>query len=151
MIRSSKDFWSGFIYIFFGSSAILIAQEYGMGSALRMGAAYFPTLLGGLLVVIGAISVIRSFIVPGTPIGSFAFKGLFSVIASVVVFGLVVRGAGVAIALPLLVIISALASVRFRWVATLVMAIGLTAFCILVFIKGLGIPLPIIGPWFGGG
>ncbi|HEY3166035.1 MAG TPA: tripartite tricarboxylate transporter TctB family protein, partial [Candidatus Binatia bacterium] len=142
MIRSSKDFWSGFIYIFFGSSAILIAREYGMGTALRMGAAYFPTLLGGLLVVIGAISVIRSFIVPGTPIGSFAFKGLFLVIGSVFVFGLVVRGAGVAIALPLLVIISALASVRFRWVATAVMALGLTVFCILVFIKGLGIPLP---------
>ena len=151
MIRSTKDFWSGFIYILFGSSAILIAREYGMGTALRMGAAYFPTLLGGLLVVIGGISVIRSFIVSGTPIGSFALKAVLLVIASVLVFGLVVRGAGVAVALPLLVIISALASSRFRWVPTIVLAIGITVFCILVFIKGLGIPLPIIGPWFGVG
>jgi putative tricarboxylic transport membrane protein len=30
------------------------------------------------------------------------------------------------------------------------MAAGLTIFCVLVFVKGLGIPLPIIGPWFGG-
>jgi hypothetical protein len=30
------------------------------------------------------------------------------------------------------------------------MAAGLTVFCVLVFIKGLGIPLPIIGPWLGG-
>jgi hypothetical protein len=31
-----------------------------------------------------------------------------------------------------------------------VMAAGLTIFCVFVFLKGLGIPLPIIGPWLGG-
>jgi len=30
------------------------------------------------------------------------------------------------------------------------MAAGLTIFCVLVFLKGLDIPLPLIGPWFGG-
>ena len=150
MIRSTKDFWSGAIYIFFGISAIVIAHEYGMGTALRMGAAYFPTVLGYLLIVLGAISLIRAFTVKGTPIGAFAIKAAVLVITSVVVFGLTVRGAGMAIGLPLLVIISALASSRFRWRPTLIMAAGLTLFCTLVFLKGLGIPLPVIGPWFGG-
>jgi len=148
--RNPKDFWTGLIYIFFGSSAMFIAREYGMGTALKMGPAYFPTILGGVLVGIGVISVIRSFIVPGAPISAFAFKGLTLVSASVVVFGLIVRGAGLAIALPLLVIISAYASAKFRWRPTLIMAAGLTIFCVLVFLKGLGIPLPTIGPWFGG-
>jgi putative tricarboxylic transport membrane protein len=150
MIRSSKDFWTGLIYLFFGVSAILIARDYGMGTGGRMGPAYFPTILGGLLVVIGVIAVIRSFVVPGAPIGAFAFKGLILVTAAVLVFGFVVRSAGLVVALPLLVIISALASSRFRWRPTLIMAAGLTIFCVLVFIKGLGIPLPIIGPWLGG-
>jgi putative tricarboxylic transport membrane protein len=150
MIRSSKDFWTGLIYLFFGVSAILIARDYGMGTGGKMGPAYFPTILGGLLVVIGVIAVIRSFVVPGAPIGAFAFKGLILVTAAVLVFGFVVRGAGLVVALPLLVIISALASSRFRWRPTLIMAAGLTIFCVLVFIKGLGIPLPIIGPWLGG-
>ena len=150
MIRSSKDFWSGVIYIFLGSSAIFIAHDYVMGTAVKMGPAYFPTILGGLLVAIGAISVIRSFIVRGTPIGAFTFKGLLFVIVSTVVFGLIVRGAGLAVALPALVILSAYGSTRFRWRPTIVMAVGLTIFCALVFVKGLGIPLPIIGSWFGG-
>ena len=115
-----------------------------------MGPAYFPNILGGLLIVIGAISVIRSFIVHGAPIGTFAFKGLALVSVSVLVFGIVVRGAGLAVAIPILVIISAYASKRFRWGPTLLIAAGLTMFCSLVFIRGLGIPLPIIGPWFGG-
>jgi putative tricarboxylic transport membrane protein len=121
-----------------------------MGTALKMGAAYFPSVLGALLILIGSISIIRSFIVQGTAIGTLAFKGLAYVIGSVVVFGLTVRGGGLAIALPVLVVISALASSRFRWGSTLVMAFGLTIFCVLVFIKGLGVPLPVIGPWFGG-
>ena len=150
MIRSTKDFWTGLIYIFFGTISILIARDYGMGTGVKMGPAYFPAILGGLLLTIGAISVIRSFIVPGTPIGTFSFKGLTAVTVATVVFGLTVRGAGLAVALPILVIISAYASTRFRWWPTLIMAAGLTIFCVLVFLKGLGIPLPVIGPWFGG-
>jgi hypothetical protein len=150
MIRSSKDFCTGLVYVFFGISAILIARDYGMGTGGKMGPAYFPTILGGLLLIIGAIAVIRSFIVSGTPIGAFAFKGLILISVSVLMFGFIVRGAGLALALPLLVIISAGASARFRWRPTLLTAAGLTIFCILVFLKGLGIPLPAIGPWFGG-
>jgi putative tricarboxylic transport membrane protein len=115
-----------------------------------MGPAYFPTILGGLLLAIGVISVIRSFIVQGPGIGALAIKGLVLVTVSVVVFGFVVRGLGVAIALPLLIIVSAYGSTRFRWRPTLLMAAGLTIFSVFVFLKGLGIPLPIIGPWLGG-
>jgi hypothetical protein len=150
MTRNPKDFWTGLLYIFFGASAIIIARDYNMGTAVRMGPAFFPTILGAVLAVIGAIAVIRSFIVPGTPIGRFSFKGLGLVTLSVVVFGFLVRGVGLVVALPLFVIISAYASTRFRWRTTLIMAAGLTIFCALVFVKGLGIPLPIVGPWLGG-
>jgi putative tricarboxylic transport membrane protein len=150
MIRSTKDFWTGLIYIFFGASAVLIALDYGRGTALRMGPGYFPTILGALLALIGIVSLVRSFIEPGSPIGGFAFKGLMLVVGSTLVFGLIVRGAGLVIALPALVIMSAYASVRFRWAPSLALAAGLTLFCVLVFLKGLGVPLPILGSWFGG-
>jgi putative tricarboxylic transport membrane protein len=86
MIRSTKDLWAGIIYIFFGVSAIFIARSYTLGTAFRMGPAYFPMVTERLLIVIGAVSVIRAFIVRGTPIEAFAFKGLFLVTASVAVF-----------------------------------------------------------------
>ena len=35
MIRNTKDFWTGVIYIAFGAGAIVIASDYGMGSASR--------------------------------------------------------------------------------------------------------------------
>ena len=150
IIRSPKDFWAGLIYILFGSVAIVVGRDYPIGTAFRMGPAFFPTILGGLLCVIGALSVIRSFIKVGDAIGRFAIKGLILVTGSIFVFGFLVRELGVAVALPILVVVSAYASTKFRWGPTLVMAVGFTVFCVLVFLKGLGIPLPVLGPWLGG-
>ncbi len=149
LIRNVKDFWTGVIYIAFGSAAIIISRDYGMGTAVKMGPAYFPTILSVLLILIGVISLVRSFIKQGSPVGAFALKGLVLVIASIILFGFIVRGAGLIIALPVLVIVSSYASSRFRWQYSLLLAAGLTVFCILIFQKGLGVPLPILGSWFG--
>ena len=145
---NAKDFWTGVIYCVVGGAVLLISRDYEMGTALKMGPAYFPTILSGLLILIGAISVIRSFVKKGTPIGAFAVKGLFLVVGATVLFGAIVRGAGLAIALPLLVLVSALASKRFHWRYTVALAVGVTVFCILVFRVALGVPLPILGDWF---
>jgi putative tricarboxylic transport membrane protein len=150
MIRSSQDFWTGVLYVFFGLAAIFVAREYGMGSAFRMGPGYFPTVLGGLLVLIGVIAAVRSFLHTGDGVGRFNLKGLAFVFASIILFAVIIRRAGLAIALPLMVLLSASASGQFGWKSTLVLAAGLTLFCVLVFIKGLGVPLPIWGSWFGG-
>jgi putative tricarboxylic transport membrane protein len=72
------------------------------------------------------------------------------IVAATVVFGLIVKGAGLVVALPLFVIMTAYASVKFRWVPSLILAAASTVFCVLVFVKGLGVPLPIIGRWFAG-
>jgi putative tricarboxylic transport membrane protein len=149
-IRNVKDFWTGIIYVAFGSAVIFIAREYGMGTGIKMGPAYFPTILSLLLILIGIISLIRSFIQPGTPISALTFRGLFLVIGSTLLFGLIVRGAGLVIALPVLVIVSSYASIQFRWKAALALAAALTFSCILIFLKGLGVPLPVVGSWFGG-
>jgi hypothetical protein len=149
-IRNIKDFWTGIIYVVFGAAVIFIAREYGMGTGIKMGPAYFPTVLSLLLILIGVISLIRSFIQPGTPISAITFKGLFLVIVSTLLFGLIVRGAGLIIALPVLVIVSSYASIQFRWKPTLALAVAMTFGCILIFLKGLGVPLSIVGSWFGG-
>ena len=148
--RNPKDFWTGIIYIVVGAAAIFVARDYGLGTPRKMGAAFFPGVLSVILIVIGIISLVRSFIRPGTPIGRIAIKGLLLVAGATVLFGFIVRGAGLLIAMPVLVIISAYASDKFNWRTSIVMAVVLTAFCILIFLKGLGIPLPILGSWFGG-
>jgi putative tricarboxylic transport membrane protein len=135
-----------------GSGAILIAVlgDYKIGTAVKMGPAYFPLVLSFLLILIGLISLVRSFISPGTPIGTLTVKGLLLVVVPTFLFGFLVRGAGLIVALPVLVIVSSYASREFRWGPVLALAAAMTVFCTLVFLKGLGVPLPLLGSWFGG-
>ena len=148
-VRNPKDLWTGTIYIVVGVAAILIGRDYGMGTPRKMGPAFFPVILSCLLIIIGIVSLARSFVRPGTPVGRITFRGTLLVTGATVLFGLIIRGAGMIIALPVLVIISAYASHQFRWRTSIVLSIGITAFCILIFLKGLGVPLPIVGSWFG--
>jgi hypothetical protein len=61
-ITNGKDFWAGLMFVAFGLGFMLVARNYAMGNAVRMGPAYFPTVLGGMLAVLGAVIFFRSFI-----------------------------------------------------------------------------------------
>ena len=60
-VTNGKDFWAGLMFFGTGLGFVLASQNYPMGSAVRMGPAYFPTMLGGLLAVLGAIIFFRAF------------------------------------------------------------------------------------------
>ena len=149
-IRDPKDFLSGLMFLGFGGSAIFLGQDYEMGKAIRMGPGYFPVLLGGLLCLVGAACVLRALVWPGEPVGRLAFKPLLLVVVSTLVFGLLLRNAGLIAALSVSILLSALASSKFSSKATVLTIVGLSLFCYLVFLKGLGLPIPILGPWLGG-
>jgi hypothetical protein len=149
-IRSQKDFFAALIYLAIGLGAIFLEPELPMGTGMKMGPAYFPTVLGALLSLIGLISLVRSFVTDGAPVPAFAWKPLLLISGATVVFALLVRGLGLVIALPLFVVMTAFASTKFRWGASLALAAGATIFCALVFVKGLGVPLPLIGRWVSG-
>lgn len=145
----SSDFWAGIIYIAFGVTALVAARDYGMGTALRMGPGYFPSMLAGLLTLIGIISAIRGVRGKGEQVSGISLRSIFFIAGPIVLFATLLHGLGLLIALPLLIITSAYASAHFNLIRTLLLAAGLTAFCSLVFIKGLGIPMPLFGSWFG--
>jgi hypothetical protein len=149
-IRNPKDFWSGLLFLAVGAAAVLLAQNYKLGTAFNMGPGYFPTALGGLLALVGLLAVVRSFIRPGTALEPFHWRLLLMVTGSIVLFGLLMRGAGLSVAVLVLVLASAAASVYFRWRTALILAAGLIALSALLFVKGLGLPIPLIGPWLGG-
>jgi hypothetical protein len=150
-IRHPKDFWTGIIFLCIGLAAVIIGRDYPMGTAGRMGPAYFPTVLGGLLSLIGLAAVVRSFFrEAGEPIGKFAIKETILVLSAVMLFAFLIRGAGLVFAVVAIVLISALASSKFKWKGGILLAAGLAIFAIVVFIKLLGLPIAIFGPWLGG-
>jgi lysylphosphatidylglycerol synthetase-like protein (DUF2156 family) len=148
-IRNPKDFWSGVIFLATGAAAVVLAREYPLGSTFKMGPGYFPTVLGALLALVGLATSLRGLWRPGTEVGRFAVRELALVLIATVLFGVLLRGAGLLAAVVILVVVSAYASQRFRWGASATLAAGMAAFCWLVFVKALGLPIPILGPWLG--
>ena len=55
-IKNEKDFWSGVMFLAFGLGFVVFARKYDMGTAARMGPAYFPTMLGGVLLLLASLS-----------------------------------------------------------------------------------------------
>jgi Tripartite tricarboxylate transporter TctB family len=147
-VRSPKDFWTGMIYLAMGVAGFVISREYSFGTAGRMGPGYFPNVIAGLLVLFGAISLGRSFLQSGEPIGSIPWKAMVLILGAVISFGFLLPTMGLVVAMVALVLLSAAASQKFRfeWGAVLGL-VGLVIFCSVVFVKGLGVPMPLVGSW----
>lgn len=80
-ITNGKDFWAGLMFIAFGAAFMYVSQNYAMGTAVRMGPAYFPTVLGGMLIVLGAAVFFRGFVSKiANPLAVFPFRFWYLVI-----------------------------------------------------------------------
>jgi hypothetical protein len=149
-IKSPKDFWAGVLYLVFGGVALIIGRDYSLGTALRMGPGYFSIVLSIMLMAIGSVVFIRSFLVRDDALPPLALKATILVIGSVLLCSYLLPRAGLIVALTVLMLGAAAASRKFRseWKRMLLLTIGTIIFCILVFVYLLGVPLPLLGVWF---
>jgi hypothetical protein len=147
-IRNAKDFWSGVMFIAFGLFFAGFARQYDLGTAARMGPAYFPTVLGLLLVFIGAAVSFKGLRTEAEEghgaVDRFHFKPLILVLGAVVAFALLLRPGGLIVALLALIFISSLGSGEFRPKEILPLAVGLCLLVLAVFIWGLGLTIPVL-------
>lgn len=141
-IRSPKDFWAGLMFIGIGLLALIVSQaNYRTGSAVQMGPGYFPTVLGGLLVLLGLAGLARALAVEGAKPAAVHLRPLLLVLLSVAVYGYLMKPGGLAAATVAAVVIGALGGHEFRWKEVLLLSFALVVFSYLVFVKGLTLPL----------
>ena len=149
MSGNTQDIGAGVIFIAIGLLFGAGALHLELGSALRMGPGYFPLVLAGLLVALGLAIVLYGLGHSAPDRLTVPWRGLVLILAAPVVFGLTVRGLGLAPSLALVALISAFASNRMSVALAVALSLGLTAFCVVVFSFGLGLPLRLFGPWLG--
>lgn len=143
-IKNPKDFWSGLMFLGVGLFfAIWATVNYQMGSAVRMGPAYFPAVLGGLLAVLGFVILGGSFVLDGPKVPRLHFRPLFMVLASCIAYGYLMKPLGMVLATAVMVVIAALGGHEFRWKEVALLAVALVVFSVLVFVKGLSLPFPL--------
>jgi putative tricarboxylic transport membrane protein len=142
-VKSPKDFWAGLMFVTFGLFFLAASRSYKMGTAMRMGPAYFPALLGGILAAIGAVVVAQSIVVRGEKVPPLFFRPLCIVMLSLILFGYLIQPIGLVLALVVLVVVSASAGHEFKFKEVLILAVMATFFSVLIFVKVLGLPYPL--------
>jgi putative tricarboxylic transport membrane protein len=142
-IRSPKDFWAGLIFIAIGGGFVLLAQQYRLGDMHRMGPAMFPTLVGALLVVLGAIIALRAFAFDGEPVPRFYLRPIGISLLAIALFGVALQWLGLIAAVAVLVLVGAYAARDVRPLENLALAAVMIAFSVAVFVWLLGLPLPL--------
>ena len=142
-IKSQEDFWAGLMFIAFGILAIYISTDYPIGSAMRMGPGYFPTGIGIILIILGAIIGLTSFKVVGDNVGQFAFKPMILLSVAFAVFGWAIDNIGFIPALFILIALSSAAGKEFKMKELIPMSVVLIVGSWALFIWGLELPFPL--------
>jgi Tripartite tricarboxylate transporter TctB family len=145
-IRAHSDFWSGLLFVAIGVAVLVLARNYRMGTAARMGPGYFPTLLGALMAFIGVTLSAPAFAIEGETVQRFHLRPLAFVLLGIAVFGITLSYLGFAAAIVALVAVASFAEPDLTPLETAGIAAFLTVFCILVFVVLLGLPLRL-WPW----
>lgn len=147
-IKHQKDFWAGILFVVIGALAVVFAQENELGRLAKMGPAYFPTILGSGLVILGILISLRAlFIKPADPASSAIepvhWGVLFFILGGVACFGFALLSLGLMIALALMIAVSSLASPLARRKEVGILIVVLCAVCWGVFVYGLGFQVPV--------
>jgi len=153
-IKSQTDFFSGVMFASVGGAFAIGATTYNVGDGARMGPGYFPLMLGIILAVLGAFIMFQALTVEtadGEPIGKWAWKPLFFVIAANLAFGVLLGGLpsigvpamGMVIAIYALTIISSLAGQHFKLRDVLVLSTILAIGSYIAFIWALKLQIQV--------
>ena len=151
-IKNQKDFWAGLLFAAFGLFFSGFGTRYTFGTAARMGPGYFPTVLGIILIVLGAAIALAALSpkAEASHVMKFDWRTIGLVLGSVVLFGFLLNRAGLIIALAAVIIVSSYASHEFGWKATLINTVVLIALCLAVFVYALSLQFPLWPTFFAG-
>lgn len=145
-IRNQRDFGAGIMYVVIGLFFTIIASQYQMGTAAKMGPGYFPFYLGILMTLLGLLVLVKSFSAKAAieSIPKFNWRIIAQITGAVVLYGLLLPRLGFLVAVVVLVLVSASASKEFTWKGSLINAAFLVAFTYSVFVLGLKLQFPLL-------
>ena len=147
-LHDNKDFLAGLLFILIGASAVVFARDYPMGSAMRMGPGYFPTILGGILFLFGVYVMVRGVRSGAKVKGEWGWRPLALITLSIVLFGFLMDRLGMIPALIVMFFAAALGGPEFRFKEVLILTILMSCFAVGVFVYGLKLPFQLFPGYY---
>jgi hypothetical protein len=147
-----RDYFAGGLMVLFGLVMAVKGPSYGLGTLVRMGPGFMPTVLGVILILIGIA-------IAGAAVGSKAdsegqgvsilpehpeWWGWLCIIAGPVLFIVLSEHFGMIPATFGCVFVSALGDRLTTWKSALILAVVVTVFGVGLFSYVLQVPMPVL-------
>lgn len=146
--RDHRDIMGGGALVLIGVSAAVYALLFlQLGSLSRMGPGMFPIALSSILIGLGLAILIPALFRSGE-MPSVDLRSLVAVLASILVFAILIRPFGMIPAIAALVLVVSRADSKLSPIGTVSLTACLSLGATLVFKFGLGMPVAAIAaPW----
>lgn len=149
LIKSPLDFGGGAFLLALAAVGYIGAFKLPFGHMSSIGSGLLPKSVAFLVAAFGLLMVLQSFFVVGDKLEAWGIRGPVFVLGAVLVFAFTIRPLGLAVAGPLCVIVSGLASRETRPIEIVTFAVVMTAVCIGLFKFLLRLPIPVFPPGYG--
>ena len=151
--RSPQNVIAGLVLLALAAIAFWLLGDLSQGTLRAIGPALLPRALAVGVGLCGVGLVIAGLTGAGDPLEGWTLRGPFFVVLAVSAFALTIRpvqlgsfttpGLGLVAAGPLAILISGFATPETRVRELLILALSLTAFCMVLFGDILNLPIPV--------
>jgi putative tricarboxylic transport membrane protein len=142
-IRNPRDFWGGLVLIALAIVAIWASRDLPGQRGFAFGPGTAPRLFASVLAALGAAVAIVGLVTDGPPIEKYKIRGPLFVVIAILLFANTIRLLGLVPATFLAFMISIYGSTEMRWIESLIAAVCMTAFCVVLFVYLLNLPFQL--------
>jgi hypothetical protein len=138
-----QDLLFGLFLVAVAAGTLVATRNLVIGHAADMGPGYMPRVVALMLMAFGLFFSGRGLWRMRVGIAPVQWRPLLAILASVGIFALTAERLGLAISSVAAVLLASLATREGRLVETIVFAVVLSGAAVLLFVKLLGMPIPI--------
>lgn len=144
IIRSPQNFLAGVGILLVSLAGLQQSLQLETGSLRSFGPGMLPTALSLGLAVLAVVLVVSAFLQKGEALLQWSWRGPMLLCMATAGFALTIRTPGLAVAGPLVAILSGCAARDVKPLELFIFSICGTMFCIVLFKIVLGLPIPVL-------
>jgi len=142
-VHAPRDFYGGAALVMLATLTLIAAAELPGQRGFAFGPGTAPRLFSFVLAALGAAIAVSGVFTEGPPIEKYKIRGPALVVISILAFAAMIRPLGLVPATFLAFMISILGSTEMRWIESLIAAVAMTVFCVLLFVYLLNLPFQL--------
>jgi putative tricarboxylic transport membrane protein len=142
-VLNPQDVFGSLGLILLGLTAFIASNELPGMRGFAFGPGTAPRLFATAMIVLALIVLVGGFLTPGPEVTKYQVRGMVFVIGAILAFAASIRPLGLVVATFASVIICAAAADDVKARETVLVAIGITIFCALLFPYGLNLPFQL--------